>query len=310
MNKFPLVSIIIPTYNRAHLIGVTLESIKVQTYTNWECIVIDDGSNDNTFDLLEEYCKKDNRFHFYQRPQERLQGGNAARNFGYEQSRGEYVQWFDSDDLMHPRKIELKIENALKYKADIVIDKNQTNSDFVTIEDYTVSCFLSSDFYIDFILGKKNLITDDILVKRNVINKIRFDEKVRKAQEYEFFSRLFQQKLNYCFIDIALSFYRTTENSISTAASKGNVIQTRSLIYIAKVMMERHNNDIPIVEYQKRQGRKLYKSLALRRNIAMIINDFHFFKKCHYRSSLIFVFFIFYNTLFGRGFDLIKREHK
>ena len=62
----PLVSIIIPAYNRAHLIGETLDSVLAQTYINWECIVIDDGSNDNTSELLAEYCKKDNRFQYHQ----------------------------------------------------------------------------------------------------------------------------------------------------------------------------------------------------------------------------------------------------
>ena len=76
------VSIIIPTYNRAHLICETLDSVIAQTYTDWECIVVDDGSNDTTVEIIAEYCKKDNRFQYYQRPQNRLQGGNAARNFG------------------------------------------------------------------------------------------------------------------------------------------------------------------------------------------------------------------------------------
>ena len=58
----PLVSIIIPTYNRAHLIGETLDSVLVQTYTHWECIVVDDGSTDGTDALLATYCKKDSRF--------------------------------------------------------------------------------------------------------------------------------------------------------------------------------------------------------------------------------------------------------
>ena len=61
LSNKPLVSIIIPTYNRANLIGETVESILAQTYQNWECIVVDDGSNDNTDVLLAEYVKKDKR---------------------------------------------------------------------------------------------------------------------------------------------------------------------------------------------------------------------------------------------------------
>ncbi len=62
----PLVSIIIPTYNRAHLIHETLDSVLAQTYTNWECIVVDDGSSDNTEEVLESYINKDFRFQDYQ----------------------------------------------------------------------------------------------------------------------------------------------------------------------------------------------------------------------------------------------------
>lgn len=78
----PLVSIIIPTYNRAHLIGETLDSVMAQTYTNWECIVVDDGSTDNTAELLVVYCNKDNRFQYHHRPKDRPKGANAYRNYG------------------------------------------------------------------------------------------------------------------------------------------------------------------------------------------------------------------------------------
>lgn len=60
-----LISIIIPTYNRSHLIRETLDSILAQTHKNWECIVVDDGSTDETEDVLNEYVKKDNRFQYH-----------------------------------------------------------------------------------------------------------------------------------------------------------------------------------------------------------------------------------------------------
>ena len=101
-----LVSIIIPTYNRAHLIGETLDSILAQTYTNWECIIIDDGSSDDTLEVIDNYIKKDNRFQYYRRPVERSKGPNVCRNFGYELSKGEYINWFDSDDVMLPTFLE------------------------------------------------------------------------------------------------------------------------------------------------------------------------------------------------------------
>ena len=106
----PLVSIIIPTYNRVHLIGETLDSIIAQTYQNWECIVVDDGSTDGTDELMAAYVGQDSRFQYHHRPEERLSGGNAARNYGFEMSKGEYINWFDSDDLMHSEKLEKQVK--------------------------------------------------------------------------------------------------------------------------------------------------------------------------------------------------------
>src|SRR5690554_713750 len=117
----PLVSIIIPTYNRAHLIGETLDSVLAQTYQNWECIVVDDGSTDNTEEVMAAYIAKDARFQYHHRPKDRLPGGNAARNYGFEVSRGEYVNWFDSDDLMLSDFIESSIQILLSNKVDLVL---------------------------------------------------------------------------------------------------------------------------------------------------------------------------------------------
>src|SRR6187431_937929 len=98
--SFQVISIIIPTYNRANLIGETLDSILAQTYQNWECIIVDDGSDDNTEEVVNSYVKKDSRFQYHQRPHDRPRGGNAARNYGFELSKGEFVNWFDDDDVM------------------------------------------------------------------------------------------------------------------------------------------------------------------------------------------------------------------
>ena len=109
----PLVSIIIPTYNRAHLIGETLDSVLAQTYTNWECIIVDDGSTDNTDEVVDNYIKRDARFQFHHRPPDRLAGGNAARNYGFEMSKGEYVNWFDDDDIMCQNKLGVQVNELV-----------------------------------------------------------------------------------------------------------------------------------------------------------------------------------------------------
>lgn len=110
MNKLGLVSIIIPTYNRAALIAETLDSIIRQTYDNWECIIVDDGSSDDTEALVGKYQLRDKRIKYANRPSTLKKGANACRNYGLSLSEGEYVNWFDSDDLMLPKKLELQVD--------------------------------------------------------------------------------------------------------------------------------------------------------------------------------------------------------
>ena len=308
MKQTPLVSIIIPTYNRAHLIGETLDSVIAQTYTNWECIVVDDGSTDNTSELLQGYCNKDARFQYHQRPSNRLKGANACRNYGFELSKGEYINWFDSDDLMFNNKLTTKFEYALKFNADIVISSHTTLVDVQNNDKIEYEIFEKSDFYIDYILGKKPLITDDVLIKRAIIGNFRFDKKLHKAQEFEFFSRLFEQKLKYCFIDIPLTLYKETNDSISNLTSNGNNTQAESLIYLSKKLQKEHSSNNLIVIRAKRQGMKIYKNLAKRRNLKMILKHFSFFKKCYNKNAITFSFFLIYNVTFKRGFDVIKQR--
>lgn len=108
-----LISIIIPSFNRADLIEETLDSVKNQTYTNWECIIVDDGSKDGTQDLIKSYIIKDSRFRFIQRNRE-PKGAPVCRNIGIENSKGKFVIFLDSDDLLALNCLENRISFASK----------------------------------------------------------------------------------------------------------------------------------------------------------------------------------------------------
>ena len=108
-----LISIIIPTFNREQYIEETIVSVIQQTYDNWELIIVDDGSSDNTFEILNKYCKKDKRIDIYQR-ESQPKGANHCRNIGIEKSNGEYLIFLDSDDLLLPWCIDERIQFATK----------------------------------------------------------------------------------------------------------------------------------------------------------------------------------------------------
>lgn len=101
----PLVSILIPAYNSEQLIGETIESALAQTYRNREIIVVDDGSKDGTLGVARRYRADGVRT----LTQTRL-GAAAARNNAYSVCRGDYIQWLDADDILHPEKIEKQVE--------------------------------------------------------------------------------------------------------------------------------------------------------------------------------------------------------
>ncbi len=306
----PLVSIIIPTFNRAYLIGETLNSVLAQTYKNWECIIVDDGSTDKTENIVTERIKADKRFQFYKRPKNKPKGANACRNYGFEQSKGLYIQWFDSDDIMHPKKIEIKVGYAISQKADIVVDTHTNEKAIVLKENPKIETFKSNQFYIDYILGKKPVITNDVMVRRAIIGTLRFDENLHKAQEFEYFSRLFEQRLTYCFVYLPLSYYRESADSISKKTASGGTKQAESLIYLSKLLQSRHPHNLLIVERAKRQGRKTYKVLVKRKNFKLLLRHYNFFSKAHHKSSFLFINYLLYNLITGRGFYSIKPKTK
>jgi len=104
--EFPHIffSIIIPTYNRAHLITKTIDSVLEQSYRYFEVIIVDDGSTDNTNEVIRnKYANKSQVRYFYKENEER----GAARNFGLKKAQGQYAIFFDSDDLMHDNHLQV-----------------------------------------------------------------------------------------------------------------------------------------------------------------------------------------------------------
>src|SRR4030095_2355410 len=107
----PKVSIIIPTFNRARLIMETIESILDQTYSNWEIIIIDDGSNDDTEDMILQL--KNERIHFIKAG--RIGIGGKIKNIGLGKASGELIAFNDSDDLWDKTKLEKQVDALRQY---------------------------------------------------------------------------------------------------------------------------------------------------------------------------------------------------
>lgn len=125
MQNEPLVSVIIPTYNRGRLILNSVTSVLNQTYKNIELIVVDDCSTDNTIGILEKI--NDKRLKFIRHPKNK--GQNAARNTGIKASIGEYIAHHDSDDIWHLNKLEVQIKKLKDVNTDVLCCQTAVNDE-------------------------------------------------------------------------------------------------------------------------------------------------------------------------------------
>src|SRR5205814_4320749 len=110
-NDQPKVSIIMPTYNRAKYIGETIESVRNQSYQNWELIIVDDGSDDNTGEIIS--AMNDKRIRFYEAGRIAING--KIKNIGIEITNGELIAFIDSDDLWANTKLEKQVAALQEY---------------------------------------------------------------------------------------------------------------------------------------------------------------------------------------------------
>lgn len=214
----PLISIIIPTFNRSQLLGETLESIIAQTYTNWECIVVDDWSTDYTKELMDFFISKDSRISYLIRPTTRPKGANACRNYGFEISKGAYINWFDDDDIMHPEKLERQL-NVLENSSfqfsicqSLVFENNLNN--IIGFKKLPAS---SENVFQDYLKMKISWLTQVPLWKRDFLIDFdySFDEQLQAAQEWEFHLRVLNKFPKYAIINEGLVFIRKHKESIT-----------------------------------------------------------------------------------------------
>ena len=220
----PLVSIIIPTYNRGAILGETLESIIRQTVEDWECIVVDDGSNDDTEHLLLGFNQQDSRIRFFRRPANKIKGANSCRNLGFSKSVGHYIIWFDSDDLMTPDHVEIKLQALKATNSDFVVGKT---ANFEGNDQHEPYYYEKKDYGIkaaDYILSKIHWYTYDVLLRREIAEKIKWNEEMKSWQDHNYFSKMLLETEKGHYIDSVLTHRRLHTDSIQRELNKDSRI--------------------------------------------------------------------------------------
>jgi glycosyltransferase involved in cell wall biosynthesis len=219
MNE-PLVSIIVPCHYQAQYLDEALQSILNQTYTNWECIIVDDGSPDNTEDIAKKWMEKDNRFKYVF---QKNKGVSSARNLGIDRAFGKYIQFLDGDDILEKEKISYQIRILQK---NIDIDVIYGSSRYFFNGDQKNLYSIHPKGIIPTIdLHKRDKDQKEVLLKRNicticsaiyrkkVFEKIRFRETIYEDWIFHFECSLSEFTFHFNNSLSSYSFIRITNKS-------------------------------------------------------------------------------------------------
>ncbi|MBL8014066.1 MAG: glycosyltransferase, partial [Candidatus Omnitrophica bacterium] len=187
--KNPLVSVIIPTYNRSALIGESLKSALGQSYKNIEIIVVDDGSTDNTRDVVAAFAPA---VEYIYKPNS---GPAATRNVGIAKARGEFVAFLDSDDLWEPAKIEKQLQCFEENPQAAMVSSNFRYIDGkgrIIKDPGSEPGYQPSDFIIkDMLRVRFPFATPAFLIKKEIFAKIgTFNERLRISEDLDLLIRI------------------------------------------------------------------------------------------------------------------------
>ncbi len=209
-----LVSVIIPTYNRAHLLPTTLDSVWQQTYRPIEVIVVDDGSTDETAAVVDQWkTKHEGRdFETHLLSQENS-GAPAARNRGLIASTGEFIQYLDSDDVLHPLKLETQVASIRATSAGYAFSGVRTFSNTGEIPSHSTDSFASVADVIKktgqtAVMNIPHLASRGLYKRSLVLNVGPWNEQLERWQDFEYNVRVSAQQVPFVETEGDFHFWR------------------------------------------------------------------------------------------------------
>ncbi|BAO55735.1 glycosyltransferase family 2 protein [Nonlabens marinus] len=255
-----LVSIIIPVFNRAGVIPDTINSLINQSYTQWECIVVDDGSIDSTVEVVSAFAKADKRIKLLERPSHVGKGANACRNLGFSIAKGSYVQWLDSDDALHEDKLRIQMEAAhLNDKFTLFTaawGSFESTGELAGLEIITrlvYNSFPHVDDFLESISSSYGFLPPHVyLMHKDLVQEAGgWNDKLSINQDGEFMSRVFVKSSQVVYCDGSIAYYRNNTDDLqrtSVLNSHGKAVDLiKSWKMIEKVLNIRYKKQLNYV---------------------------------------------------------------
>ncbi|MBQ8785251.1 MAG: glycosyltransferase [Alphaproteobacteria bacterium] len=271
MNKNPEISIIIPVYNVQNYLEKCLGSVKNQTFQDWEAICVNDGSTDNSLEILQQYAEKDERFIVITQEN---QGLSPARNTGLEKTKGDYIMFLDGDDFLHPQCMELALRTIKDTDSDICQFKFKS----VMLNEKVDSCFYEKIPYIERISDifqkviskefKRSVVVWDKLYKSDLAKKITF-KSVNPGEDALYTFELLDNTKIFSVLPVELIYYVQRPSSITHSIDKRKKYEKHILfidehIKIINKLIDKYKMQSDVVQkLQKYISERLFRAYIL-----------------------------------------------
>jgi glycosyltransferase involved in cell wall biosynthesis len=224
----PLASVIIPCFNAEKFIAQTINSVLQQTYHNIEILIIDDHSTDHSYAIAQNFAKEHPQI--VKVLKNEFKGACAARNMGFQHSKGAYIQYLDTDDLLSPHKIEMQVSSLKDYPNSLAVCEtwnftNNINNATNTDASFLFSTRHASDFFINLWGGTKKeptmVQTSAWLTPRTLIEKNgTWNINLSKDQDGEFFARCGLNSKGIVYVPNIKNYYRKHISGNNIASQK------------------------------------------------------------------------------------------
>jgi glycosyltransferase involved in cell wall biosynthesis len=285
---------------------------------DWECILVDDHSTDASFEVMEQYQKKDVRFKAYRRPNVLKKGANACRNFGFTKSIAPFVKWFDSDDIMLPNHLDKAYQTLIEKNLDFVV------TDTVNF-DHDTHVLLDKPYSFDrtqLSITAENMacvrigwITDDFLGTRKIVDTVKFNENITTdGDEYNYFVRLLHNSCKGLFINEILTHRRLHKDSLIITNGENTV----NFLYKLANIKYQTANDLVVYENKELIQWFLAGYMRIAFDLALSKTTIPYKKEafkliCKYHShkkGRAFLVALFLGNNFKMGYNIMKYARK
>lgn len=249
--EYPLISIIVAAFNIEPYISRCINSLINQTYENIEMIIVNDGSTDDTGEIIDFYAKKDRRIKTIHK---KNTGVSDTRNRGIEAAVGEYIGFVDGDDVVDQHMYEVLYRNIVKYNADIshcgyrIVRDNY--DDILIHGTSEIRTQNRNEGIIDLLKG--DLVEPSIwnkLYKRNILEQVKFDSNIAMLEDLLFNINAFHNSHKSIFIDKPM--YSYIQRIDSTCHTKINSKTIKDPITVLELICHKYENDLTVFPYAK-----------------------------------------------------------